>query len=117
MYIIFETKENLNSKYFKYWLQTDDFNGRIGSFVSGSVRDSLGFKDGMCMYNFNLPSLPEQQAIAEVLQAQDNKITLLENELKELKDQKKSLMQLLLTGLVRVPEFEQKSNSTTEVKA
>jgi type I restriction enzyme S subunit len=49
-----------------------------------------------------LPSMPEQEKIAEVLSVADNEINLLKNELEELKLQKKGLMQKLLTGEVRV---------------
>jgi type I restriction enzyme S subunit len=49
-----------------------------------------------------LPSLAEQQKIAEVLSLADDEINLLKNELEELKLQKKALMQKLLTGQVRV---------------
>ena len=49
-----------------------------------------------------LPSLPEQQKIAEVLSLADDEINLLKNELEELKLQKKALMQKLLSGQVRV---------------
>lgn len=51
-----------------------------------------------------LPSLPEQQKIAEVLSNADKEIELLKHELLELKAQKKGLMQKLLTGEVRVKE-------------
>jgi type I restriction enzyme, S subunit len=47
-------------------------------------------------------SLPEQQKIAEVLSLADDEINLLKNELEELKQQKKALIQKLLTGQVRV---------------
>lgn len=50
----------------------------------------------------NLPPLPEQTAIAEILSTADHEIDLHEKQLKELKKQKKALMQLLLTGMVRV---------------
>jgi type I restriction enzyme S subunit len=53
-----------------------------------------------------LPSLPEQQKIAEVLSLSDDEINLLKNKLDELKLQKKALMQKLLTGEVRV-KYEQ----------
>jgi type I restriction enzyme S subunit len=53
-------------------------------------------------YKTKLPSLLEQQKIAEVLSLADDEINLLKNELEELKLQKKGLMQKLLTGEVRV---------------
>ncbi|MDF9407179.1 restriction endonuclease subunit S [Pelotomaculum isophthalicicum JI] len=48
------------------------------------------------------PSTEEQTAIAEVLSTADREIDLHEKQLEELKKQKKALMQLLLTGMVRV---------------
>ena len=44
----------------------------------------------------------EQLAIAKVLSAADEEISLLQKDLEQEKLKKKSLMQLLLTGLVRV---------------
>ncbi|MCB9196460.1 MAG: restriction endonuclease subunit S [Flavobacteriales bacterium] len=49
-----------------------------------------------------LPSLEEQQKIASVLSAADKEIELLKNELEQLQQQKKGLMQVLLMGEVRV---------------
>lgn len=54
----------------------------------------------------NLPPLPEQIAIAEILSTADHEIDLHEKQLEELKKQKKALMQLLLTGIVRVKAQE-----------
>jgi len=51
---------------------------------------------------FLLPPLPEQTAIAEILSTADREIDLHKKQLDELKKQKKALMQLLLTGAVRV---------------
>lgn len=45
----------------------------------------------------------EQQAIANTLSASDKKTDLLEQDLQQWQQKKKSLMQLLLTGIVRVP--------------
>jgi len=49
-----------------------------------------------------LPSKQEQQKIAGVLTTADKEIKLLKEELESLKEQKKGLMQRLLTGIVRV---------------
>ncbi len=49
-----------------------------------------------------IPKLEEQQAIASVLSKADQENELLEKESEQLKKQKRSLMQLLLTGIVRV---------------
>lgn len=53
-------------------------------------------------FELRLPTLPEQKAIADVLSAVDEEISLLQKDLEQEKLKKKSLMQLLLTGLVRV---------------
>ncbi len=53
-------------------------------------------------YLIPVPPLPEQEAIAEILSIADKEIELLKKQLKEEKLKKKSLMQLLLTGIVRV---------------
>jgi type I restriction enzyme S subunit len=52
--------------------------------------------------NIAKPKLIEQQMIAAVLSAADKEIALLKQELTNLTDQKKGLMQKLLTGEVRV---------------
>lgn len=48
------------------------------------------------------PSYDEQEAIANVLSTTDKEISLLQKDLDQEKQKKKSLMQLLLTGIVRV---------------
>ena len=50
----------------------------------------------------NLPLEEEQTAIAQVLQAADKEISLLKAKAEKLREQKKGLMQVLLTGKVRL---------------
>lgn len=69
--------------------------GSGSTFIEVSKKDISGF-------SIPLPPLPEQQKIAEVLSAADEEIELLEEELGKLKEQKKGLMQKLLTGERRV---------------
>lgn len=59
-------------------------------------------KNSIAKISFLLPPLPEQTAIAEILSTADHEIDLYGKQLDELKKQKKALMQLLLTGIVRV---------------
>ena len=47
----------------------------------------------------------EQIAIAEILSTADKEIELLKKDIEQEKLKKKSLMQLLLTGIVRVDEL------------
>lgn len=50
----------------------------------------------------DIPDIEEQTAIAEVLSAADREIDLLRQDIEQEKQKKKALMQLLLTGIVRV---------------
>ena len=53
-------------------------------------------------YVISLPPLDEQTAIAKVLSTADREIALLRQDIEQEKQKKKALMQLLLTGIVRV---------------
>lgn len=57
-----------------------------------------------------LPTLPEQQKIATILSTQDKVIELKEKRLAQKQQQKKYLMQQLLTGKKRLPGFDRKWN-------
>ncbi|MCK5035300.1 MAG: restriction endonuclease subunit S [Candidatus Sabulitectum sp.] len=52
-----------------------------------------------------LPCLPEQKAIASILSSSDSEIKALERKLALLRDQKKYLLNNLVTGTIRLPEF------------
>jgi type I restriction enzyme, S subunit len=73
----------------------------VTSSGNGSVRVRIYFDD-LGRMKLKLPSLPEQRVIATVLNAADREIALLRGQLNALKQQKKGLMQKLLTGQVRV---------------
>jgi type I restriction enzyme S subunit len=52
--------------------------------------------------SLNTPTLKEQTAIVEILQIADKEISILKQKLEAYKEQKKGLMQVLLTGKVRL---------------
>ncbi len=56
----------------------------------------------------SVPPLPEQRKIVEILGTWDEAIHLIESLIEALQRRKKALMQLLLTGEVRFPEFTAK---------
>ncbi|MEO8231470.1 MAG: restriction endonuclease subunit S [Ignavibacteriota bacterium] len=58
--------------------------------------------DSFLTLDIKLPSIEEQTAIAQVLQAADKEIQLLKIKMEKLKEQKKGLMQILLTGKKRL---------------
>jgi type I restriction enzyme S subunit len=59
-----------------------------------------------------LPSLSEQEAIAKVFLAANDEIDAFEQKLARLKDQKKFLLNSLVTGTIRLPEFRDAAEST-----
>jgi type I restriction enzyme S subunit len=60
------------------------------------------FEDFSKEYIHIPPTIEEQKKIAAVLGACDHELDLLREQLTELKNQKKGLMQKLLTGQIRV---------------
>ncbi|WP_409273315.1 restriction endonuclease subunit S [Neobacillus sp. SCS-31] len=89
----------INQDFLYYYLIfKEDWWVRISQ---GSTFDSVNSKD-INELEMKIPSDKEQRAIANVLKVFDKEIYLLEKELAELNQQKKGLMQLLLTGKVRV---------------
>lgn len=107
LYICFAIKDNkhLDYVFFEQYCETGLFNryldkianegGRAHGLLNVSVNDFFKLP-------LNVPSIKEQQAIAEILSAADRDISLLKEKLAKLQQQKKGLMQILLTGKVRL---------------
>jgi len=68
----------------------------------GAGRNRVMSKSDFIKLEFLLPEYKEQTAIAQVLQAADKEIQLLKAKSEKLKEQKKGMMQVLLTGKVRL---------------
>jgi len=90
-------------EYFKYVILQKNFVYKLGLISPGGagrnrVLDKKDFENLIIM----VPCLEEQQKIASVLSTCDREIELLKNKLNSLKNQKKGLMQKLLTGHIRV---------------
>jgi type I restriction enzyme S subunit len=75
----------------------------IGSSVVGAsiVRRNLD-RETLYEWSFRVPNFAEQTSIAKALQAADKEISLLKAKAEKLREQKKGLMQQLLTGKVRL---------------
>jgi len=71
----------------------------------GTSQQVLSF-NALKSVSFPLPPLPEQRKIAEILSTWDRAIETTEALLAAAKAQKRALMQTLLTGKRRFPEFE-----------
>lgn len=69
----------------------------------GLVDDTLNckFKD-FAIVKVHIPVKKEQTAIARILQTADQEIQLLKSKVEKMKEQKKGVMQVLLTGKKRL---------------
>ncbi|MBP7652771.1 restriction endonuclease subunit S [Candidatus Dependentiae bacterium] len=102
IYVAFETKEEELSKYyFKYFLQTNLFKQQMKKYFAGSVRESLTFS-GLSFIKIPLADINKQKYYVNILLTIDKEIDLLNKQLSLFNNQKKGLMQVLLTGNIRV---------------
>ena len=107
LYICFNVKPgtDANIDYLSYYFDNGGLNrgltkianegGRAHGLLNVTPKDFFGL-------SFEIPSLKEQTAIAEVLTAADREIELAKEKLERLRRQKRGLMQQLLTGKKRV---------------
>ena len=86
-----------NIWHMKYWFDSI----KLSKYIQVGALPSYNASD-LAIIKLNLPSLPEQKAIAEVLTAADNEIATHRKKLDALHLQKRGLMQQLLTGKTRV---------------
>lgn len=84
-----------------YYLNSKEYHKQILSIMQGIKVYSIT-KDALRKTNIKIPPLEEQNAIAEILSVCDKEITLAKQKLDTLRQQKKGLMQVLLTGKKRV---------------
>jgi type I restriction enzyme S subunit len=103
MYVVFKTNNKIDSDFFYHWLDTAEANGKIRSCASGSVRESVDFKS-FCSIKIKVPDIKEQEQITKILNVSELEIQSLESKLQIIKDQKKYLLNNLITGTIRTPE-------------
>lgn len=101
LYVCFKTTKDVLDYFLLQFLQIDHTKHRIEALGEGGVRVYLWY-DLFSKIKIKLPSIEEQTAIAQVLHAADKEIRLLKAKAEKLREQKKGLMQQLLTGKVRI---------------
>ena len=93
----------IDLKFSAYAFKTAKFYKQAYSWCEGSGQRYVISQDDFRNMQVYIPSdISEQQAIADVLSTADDEINLLNQKLEALKEQKKGLMQQLLTGQIRV---------------
>jgi len=89
--------------YFKHLMVTDRFFYELDLISPGGAgRNRVMNKGDFLKITVTVPDIEEQKKIAGVLGGMDEQIALLKKYLERLKEQKKGLMQKLLTGEIRV---------------
>ena len=103
IYCVFKTRNTVDDSWLFPLVKTELYRHIFEANTNASVnrRGSIRWKEFKSIH-VALPSVEEQIAIASVLSACDEEIDLQQNKLEQLKQQKKGLMQQLLTGKVRV---------------
>lgn len=96
-------KKLLNMEFFQWYSQLPYFYHQtyISSYGVHIEKMTFDFESFLSL-GIKLPSKDEQTAIANVLQTVDKEIELLKAKSEKLKEQKKGLMQILLTGKKRL---------------
>ena len=84
-----------------YYMNSEYYHKQLIPYISGVKVMSIS-KGNIVKTNILVPSIEEQTAIVEVLSTADHELDLLRQDIKQEKQKKKALMQLLLTGIVRV---------------
>ncbi|MCC4265171.1 restriction endonuclease subunit S [Oceanimonas baumannii] len=100
--LLIKNKDKLDNNYLYQALEIVDFEQEIDQAVKGKTLNKAKLK----RLKLSMPSVKEQQKIASVLTSADKDIELLEAKLLHFKQEKKALMQQLLTGKRRVKVAE-----------
>ena len=100
-FAVLSAKKDVSSDYVYHYLFSHHLTGQINALVVGSNYPAINSSD-VGSLKILCPPLEEQQKIATVLTNADREIELLEQQLADLQQEKKALMQVLLTGKKRV---------------
>lgn len=101
IYVVFALNNRIEPDYFYHWLNSHEARSRIRRSAQGSVRDSVNYDD-FGSIRLPLPKRSTQKAISEYLNIAQRELRLLRDQRAAVDQQKRGLMQKLLTGKVRV---------------
>lgn len=105
LYTVFTiSSPQISQDFLKYYFQSSCWYKYVKEVANyGARHDRISISDGDFFdMPIPLPTKEEQSYIAEVLSTADREIELLQQDIEQEKQKKKALMQLLLTGIVRV---------------
>ena len=105
LYTVFTiSSPQISQNFLKYYFQSSCWYKYVKGVANyGARHDRISISDGDFFdMPIPLPTKEEQNYIAKVLSAADREIELLQQDIEQEIQKKKALMQLLLTGIVRV---------------
>ena len=111
LYVCFKTMSGAADEFLLHFFGTSDFEKSVNNHVEGGIRSYL-FYENFARIGIPLPSLSEQQKIAECLSSVDELMAAQARKVDALKTHKKGLMQQLFPGegetqpRLRFPEFQ-----------
>ncbi len=94
----------LNPQFLKSYTETHAYNRWVSIMSTRSGQPGINGQE-CAKLSFPLPSVDEQHAIAAILSAADMEIAALAEKLALVKDQKRFLLNNLVTGTIRLPGF------------
>lgn len=100
-YGVFSPKENMDSDFLYYFLNSPAFRRALSGEVQGGTRTALKL-NALKSLDVEIPDLSEQKDISSKLNNAKQEIDLLKGILDKYRSQKRGLMQKLLTGKWRV---------------
>lgn len=99
-------KDKLINHFLKLYFDSGRFQEILKTLSAQSTRSYIGITNQKKLFMV-LPPISEQQKIVQIIGSIDNKINYENQKLNQLKDIKKGLMQVLLTGKIRVKVDEE----------
>ncbi len=103
IYVTFEVVNGVSLGFLANYLMRWDFINAVRKYEEGTVYERMAVKpEDFLRFEIQLPPLAEQEAIAAILEKADEEIAIIQRAIEQEKQKKKALMQLLLTGIVRV---------------
>ena len=117
LYLCFTAKDDACLDFWTYYFEAGMLNRSLYRIAQEGARNHglLNIPtDGFLESELLVPPLPIQRHIAAILSAADMEIDLIRQDLEQEVRKKKALMQLLLTGIVRVKEAAGSRFSTRE---
>ena len=101
-YTVLKPIVEIDKTFYRYYFKSAEFIGHLAIAVIG-IRDGKQISyDDFCFVKIPYPNIEEQKAISSILLQVDKEIEIQKQKLSDLQEQKKGLMQVLLTGKKRI---------------